>query len=334
MLTLKPIGDELRWEKFLLASDQVNFLQSWRYGEMQKSLGRQVIRLGIFNNSRLEGIVQLIQVIAKRATYFECPGGPVMAWTKENVKFANRELRILAESHRASFIRMRPNVLATPENLNLVKKNGWRRAPMHLTAETTWVLPLLPSEEEIFRNMRKTTRYLVKKAEKLGVKISQSTDERDIKTLYKLQQETVDRKHFVPFSEEFFLSEFRAFLPDNIRLFKAEYQGKILALAMILFYGTEAVYHYSGSSNFHREVPASYLLQWEVIREAKRRGLSRYNFWGFSDNPKHRFYGPSLFKRGFGGHEVKYMPAQDIVVSPAYWLDWGFETLRRIYRHL
>jgi lipid II:glycine glycyltransferase (peptidoglycan interpeptide bridge formation enzyme) len=131
-----------------------------------------------------------------------------------------------------------------------------------------------------------------------------------------------------------FLAELKAFLPDNISLFKATYQGEVLALAMILFYGREAVYHYSGSSNAHREVPASYLLQWEVIKAAKKLGFKRYNFWGYSDNPRHRFYGPSLFKRGFGGHEEKYLPAHDIIASPIYWFDWGFETLRRIYRHL
>ena len=205
---------------------------------------------------------------------------------------------------------------------------------MHLTAETTWVLPLEPSEEELLKNMRKTTRYLIKKAEKLGVKVSQSTDPQDIDRLYKLQQETVDRKHFVPFSQDYFLAELKSFLPDKIRLFKAGYQGKILAIAMIIFYGTEAVYHYSGSSNVNREIPASYLLQWEVIKTAKKLGMKRYNFWGYTADPRHRFFGPSLFKAGFGGREVRYLPAQDLVVSQAYWPNWLVETLRRKLRRL
>jgi lipid II:glycine glycyltransferase (peptidoglycan interpeptide bridge formation enzyme) len=216
----------------------------------------------------------------------------------------------------------------------MFKQMGLVKAPMHLTAETTWVLPLDPAEDELFKGMRKTTRYLIKKAIKEGVEIKQSTDEKGIEKLYRLQQETVGRKHFVPFSQNYFLAELRSFLPDNIRLFSATYKGVVLALAMILFYGTEAVYHYSGSSNAHRDVPASYLLQWEVIKEAKKRGFKRYNFWGYTDNPKHRFYGPSLFKKGFGGHEEKYMPAYDLVVKPVYWLDWCFETFRRIARHL
>ncbi|OIN88865.1 hypothetical protein COW80_01620 [Candidatus Beckwithbacteria bacterium CG22_combo_CG10-13_8_21_14_all_01_47_9] len=326
MFELRPIEDRKQWEEFLLASAQVNFLQSWGWGMMQQELKKLVFRLGVFNRGRLTGILQLIKVTAKRATYFECPGGPVIDWSGSIHPWLFEQLKRFARDHGASFIRIRPNILS--------QDIGLRRAPMHLTAETTWVLPLLPGEDELLKNMRKTTRYLIRKAEKLEVQISRSTDPKEIDRLFQLQQETVDRKHFVPFSRDYFLAELKAFLPDNIRLFKACYQGKVLALAMIIFYGQEAVYHYSGSSNAHREIPASYLLQWEVIKAAKKLGLKRYNFWGYTRNPRHRFYGPSLFKAGFGGHEIKYLPAQDLIVSPAYWFNWVVETWRRKWRRL
>lgn len=326
MFKLKPIDDQRQWEKFLLSSEQVNFLQSWQWGKMHQSLGQAVWRYGIYKEKTLIGILQLIKVKAKRATYLECPGGPIIDWNSPIVPWLFNQLKSLAKDSGASFIRIRPNIL--PQDL------GLRKAPMHLHAETTWILPLEPSEETLLKNMRKTTRYLVKKAEKLGVKVSQSTDSRDIDLLYKLQQETVGRKHFVPFSRDYFLAELKSFLPDNIRVFKASYHGRPLAIAMIIFYGAEVVYHYSGSSNLHRDIPVSYLLQWEVIKTAKKRGFARYNFWGYTKNPKHRFYGPSLFKAGFGGREVEYLAAQDLVVSSAYWLNWLLETLRRKWRRL
>lgn len=326
MFELRPVDNHKQWEEFLLASAQVNFLQSWGWGEMQRQLKKPVFRLGVFDGGQLTGILQLIKVAARRAIYLECPGGPVIDWSGHVHPWLFKQLKRFARDNGASFIRIRPNILA--------KDLGLKKAPMHLTAETTWVLPLDKSEAELLKNMRKTTRYSIKKAQTLGVKISQSVDPKDIDRLFKLQQETVDRKHFVPFPREYFLAELKAFLPDNIRLFKASYQGKVLALAMIIFYGREAVYHYSGSSNLNREVPVSYLLQWEVIKTAKARGLERYNFWGYTANPKHRFFGPSLFKKGFGGHEVEYLPAQDLVVSLAYWPNFIVETLRRRRRRL
>ncbi|MDP4031092.1 MAG: peptidoglycan bridge formation glycyltransferase FemA/FemB family protein [Candidatus Beckwithbacteria bacterium] len=326
MFKLKPIADQPVWENFLLASDQVNFLQSWQWGQMHQTLGHQIWRLGVYQDNHLSGLIQLIKVKAKRATYLECPGGPVIDWSGSVHPWLFKELTQIARENNASFIRLRPNIF--PQDL------GLNQAPMHLHAETTWVLPLSLSEAELLKNMRKTTRYLIKKASKLGVEVSQSTDEKDIDRLVKLQQETVDRKHFVPFSRDYFLAELNSFLPDHIRLFKASYQGRLLAIAMVIFYGYEAVYHYSGSSNQDREVPASYLLQWEAIKTAKKMGLKRYNFWGYTDNPRHRFFGPSLFKKGFGGHEIKYLPAQDLIISPSYWLNYALETLRRKWRRL
>ena len=284
MFEVKAINDQATWEKFLLTSPQVNFLQSWGWGEMQLALKKPVFRLGVFDRGRLTGVLQLIKVAAKRATYFECPGGPVIDWSGAVHPWLFGQLKQLARENGASFIRIRPNILT--------QDLGLRKAPMHLTAETTWVLPLEKNEDELLKNMRKTTRYLIKKAETLGVEVSQSTDPQDIDLLYRLQQETVDRKGFVPFSQDYFLAELKAFLPDRVRLFKASYQGQVLAMAMIIFYGAEAVYHYSGSSNKNREIPASYLLQWQVIKTAKKLGLARYNFWGYTKNPRHRgFFG-------------------------------------------
>ena len=107
-------------------------------------------------------------------------------------------------------------------------------------------------------------------------------------------------------------------------------------MSFIIFYGQEAVYHYSGSSDKLRHIPASSLLQWRAILEAKRRGLARYNFWGIakSDNLKHRFAGVSLFKKGFGGERLDYLRTHDLPVSPVYYLTYLFETLRNKSRHL
>lgn len=334
MFAVRPINNQRLWEGFLLASDQANFLHSWYWGEMHRRLNRKVIRLGLYQNSHLAGLIQLIKVTAKRATYFECPGGPVIDWDQSTISWLADYLKAWSRSEQASFIRIRPNILASPASLAWLRRAGLRPAPMHLQAQTTWILPLAKTEAEIMAGMRKTTRYLIRKAEKLGVTVSQTVEPAAIDRLYRLQQETVGRKHFIPFSREYFAAELQAFLPDNIRLFTARWRGRVLAAALIVFYGREAVYHYSGSSNRHREVPASYRLQWEIIRAAKQRGLDRYNFWGYTDNPRHRFYGPSLFKQGFGGNRLDYVPAHDLVTGAGYWPNLVVETWRRRVRHL
>jgi len=338
MLTIKLIDNKKTWEDFLLKSDQVNFLQSWNWGEFHQNLGHKIFRLGFFQNNQLQGLALLIKVKARRGTYLECPGGPVIDWHKKPYldAFIN-QIKKLSRPENISFLRIRPNILETKENLDKLKSHRFIKAPMHLHAETTWVLDLDKSEEELLKNMRKNTRYSIKKAQKLGVEIEKTTNQKDVDLLYDLQMEAVKRHKFTPFSKEYFLKQLQSFKDDHqIQLFKASYQSKVLAISFIIFYGQEAVYHYSGSSNQLRHIPASYLLQWQAIKAAKQRGLKRYNFWGITkeDNPKHRFAGVTLFKKGFGGYQLDYLSAHDLPLKPSYWLTHLFETLRRKLRRL
>ncbi len=338
MLSYKIIDQKSVWEKFLNDSDQTSFLQSWNWGEFHQSLGRQIFRLGLIQNNRLVGLALLIKIKAKRATYFECPGGPVLNWDDSSqVKAAIQLIKLLAKEESVSFVRIRPNIIKTNDRLQQVKGLGFIKAPMHLHAENTWVLNLNQPEEELLKAMRKNTRYSIKQAAKLGVTVIKSYDQADIDVLYDLQLEVVRRRNFVPFSKQHLQKQFQAFSADNqIQLFKAVFQGQILAIAFIIFYGQEAVYHYSGSSSQLRQIPASYALQWAAIQEAKKRGLARYNFWGIAptDNPKHRFSGVTLFKKGFGGQPVDYLPAHDLIIHPGYWFNYIIESWRRLYRHL
>ena len=73
----------------------------------------------------------------------------------------------------------------------------------------------------------------------------------------------------------------------------------------------------------------------EAMRDARERGIKRYNFWGIvgEDETDHRFYGVSVFKRGFGVEELAYVPAQDLVIKPLQYLKpWLIETIRRRQR--
>jgi lipid II:glycine glycyltransferase (peptidoglycan interpeptide bridge formation enzyme) len=80
----------------------------------------------------------------------------------------------------------------------------------------------------------------------------------------------------------------------------------------------------------------NYLLQWEAIKEAKKRNMQTYNFWGISpnENPNHRFSGVTKFKIGFGGSRVDYLHAHDLPISSWYWAVYLLESLRKSSRRL
>jgi len=338
MLTVKPVTNKKIWENFCLSSNQANFLQSYNWGEFHSKINHPVFRLGVFDDQALKGVAQIIKIQAKRATYLECPGGPIIPWQDKSIRQTLfTSIKQLAKQEKASFLRLRANIPATKENLSIAKRLKLIKAPMHLHAETTWVLDLKPPLESLLKSMRKNTRYSIRKAEKLGVKVELSSSIQDINTLYQLQLQVAKRSKFIPFSKDYLLKQFQTFNQDNqIQLFKAIYKGQVLAISFILFYGKEAVYHYSGSSSQLRNIPASYALQWAAIKEAKSRGLSFYNFWGIAppNQPHHRFSKVTLFKQGFGGRQLDYLPAHDLPFNLTYYLTYLFETLRRLTRRL
>lgn len=335
---VKEITDKKTWESFLLSRTPRSFLQSWGWGEVNRKTGEKIFRLGFLKDRKLAGVCLIIKQKAKRGPHLLIPGGPFIDWNdKPLVKFFVEFLRKLAKEEQAWFIRARLELLDTPENNNKFKRLGFVFAPMHLHAENTWVLDITKSEEELLAGMRKSTRYLVKKSQIENLKIDISKDKKYASVLYSLQKETAKRHGFVGFPQKLFEIEIEEFAKDdNAQVFICRKGKKVLAVAIIVFYGDSAYYHFSGSTSEFSKIPFSYFLQWEIIREAKKRGMKYYNFWGIApnDNPKHRFAGVTLFKTGFGGKRVDWLHAHDLPISRNYWLTYVFETLRRFFRRL
>lgn len=336
-ITIKDIDNKNEWEKFLSLHPEANFLQSWYWGEFYINLGNKIQRTGFYSKDRLIGIMLSIVENAKRARYLIVPGGPIIDWKNtELIKAFVSEIKKIAIANECVFIRVRPQLESSTLSKTLFKQNGFINAPIHLHAELTSQLDITKAEETLLANMRKTTRYEIKKAIKEGVKITTFKDPSKIKEFYDLQIETAKRQKFVPFSFKYLQEQFRIFV-DNGKalLFKADIRNKLLAEAFVIYYGKEAVYHYAVSTLLERKYPGAYLIQWEAIKEAKKRGMTRYNFWGVSpiDKENHRFSGLSLFKRGFGGQDVEYLHAQDLVINyPRYLLNYIIESFRKRVR--
>ncbi len=334
----KVIEDKSTWEGFMEGHPESNFLQSWYWGLFQESLGRKIFRVGFVKGKKLEGVMFCYIESSKRGRFLVIPGGPIINWDdKKMAKEFVSQVKRLAGENTCVFARCRPQLIDNETSKKLFEHLDFKKAPMYLHAELTSQLDITKSEEELMSNMRKATRYEVRKAGNLGIKVVKNGDE-NIKTFYELQIETAKRQKFVPFSRDFLLKQFDIFINNNKAvLYTAMHEGKILAQAFIIFYGQEAVYHYGASTNEGRKYPGAYLLQWEAILEAKKRGQSRYNFWGVSplDSADHRFAGLSLFKRGFGGQDIAYLPAQDLVINKGrYLINYYIEKIRRKVRNV
>lgn len=314
---------------------KTNFLQSPVWQKTNELIGHKVIV------DKLDGKNDTYMIIknAKRGRYLEIPGGPVLDWKKdEKTAKAIQKMLQIAKQQRCAFVRVRPQLLDTPENRDILKSLGAKLSPMHLAAEHTVILDLKKPEEELLATMRRQTRYEVRRAMKLGIEVESGNSEALFREFHQVQKDTATRQHFVPPDLKTLLAEREAF-GKNAKIYVAKTAGEHqpIAYGLILIDGEEAEYYEAASTDLNRKLPGAYALQWQVIRDLKKAGILRYNLWGIAppNQPHHRYAGVTTFKTGFGGEVVAYLPAHDFIVSKIkYAPDYLIETLRKKRRHL
>lgn len=330
---IKPVTDKNTWDKFLNQYAPDSLFQTWNWGEVVNygmEINNSFRRIGLYDDEKLLGIAQIVKVRAKRGTFLHIRHGPVLAsWDKEYLIFLLNSLKKDAKNQNIWFIRISPQIEDNTKNNQLLKNLGALDSPIHaMDGEYVWVLPLDKDEKALLTGMRKTTRYLIKKAAKIGVVIEKSDD---INNFLKLYEDTTKRHRFV--KHKGLEEEFSVFSKEGqLSLYFAKYDNKIIAGALILFIGNQAIYHHGASIS--NEIPGSYAIQWEAIKEAKQRGKSLYNFWGIAPEgkPHHPWNGLTLFKTGFGGEIRQYLHTKDIPLTPLYILTYGIETVRKWHK--
>lgn len=351
-MEIRQIINKDEWENFVLSQLNTFFVQSIHYGEFYEKLGEKFWIFGVYENDKLLGGSLVVSVHAKRGNFLYLPYGPICGLNHEEegnnipeschgtdgrlFQLVNY-LKVFAKNNQYDFIRFSPFIPDSQENRNSYKQMGFRPAPMHILAETTWLLDLSASEEELLAAMNKNHRNLIRRCEREGVKIVKSNNVTDLEKFNQLHDETAKRHNFHRFSNKYILDEFSVFASQNqASVFNATLpSGELDSSAIIMYYGNMAAYRHGASLNLNPKLPSSYLLQWEAIKEAKRQGIRWYNFWGIApegSSPKHPFYGITHFKKGFGGMQKDLLHCHDLPITKKYWLNWLIESIRKINR--
>ena len=327
----------MKWDDVIKKFPEANFLQSPMFGKMHELLGEKVITES-YGKDGEEGHALMIVKNARRGRYLEIPCGPLIDWqNKRLVDETLSKIRQVAASEKCVFVRMRPQLLASQQTTGMLEKNGLRTSPMHLAAEHTVMIDLTKSEDELLSNMRRQTRYDVRRSEKLGIKVTKDNSEALFKEFHKVQDETARRQNFVPPDLKTLLAEREAF-GDRAEIYVAKTaEGQPIAYGLIIKDGLEGDYFEAASTELNRKLPGAHALLWQAMRDLKAEGYQRFNLWGIAPagQPNHRYAGVTTFKTGFGGEIVEYVLAHDLVISRVKYLkNLVVETARKKKRHL
>lgn len=348
--SVSRVEDKEAWEQLNLSCSEKTFMQSWSSKEWREAMGQKVDLWGVFSGRELLGgaLVAKLPVIKKGGfgiSFYFLPHGPLVRADRQSdkeriMKDLMEHLQKKARADRGvAFIRLAPAWPNDSSAMNILGKLGFQPAPMFITPEVTWELDITLPEEDILAGMRKTTRYLIKKGLANDELVCQvGSEPADLEVFLDLYRQTVGRHAFQAFTLDYLRKEMEFLGQENqLSVLSAHYRGQPLAAAMIVFYDKTAYYHQGASANVQpKDAPASYLIQWKAIQEARKRGCQRYNFWGIADrdDPRHAYHGLSLFKKGFGGERLEYVPTHDRVIRWTYHPNYLLEKIRRKKRNL
>jgi lipid II:glycine glycyltransferase (peptidoglycan interpeptide bridge formation enzyme) len=265
------------------------------------------------------------QVLVRKPRLFPwafayAPRGPVFeCWSPATLDAFTSALHsaVAAGPARISHVRIEPEIeLGGPADVDgefrhALRRCGWR-VGTPIQPPRTRQVDLRPEESALWGDLRKKWRQYVNKARKGEVRVVDATVDR-LPEFYSIYRETARRAGFVIRTYESYLGVWQAFERLGMaRLLMAEGpDGVGLATLFLLRVGDRVVEPYGGMTPAGADCRANYLLKWEAMRTSREQGATSYDMWGISHE------GIEHFKAGFGGREIKYVGAWDLVLDPA-----------------
>lgn len=311
------------WDEFLAKQKQSQFLQSWRWGELAKKEGAKVFRVGVEDSGELVAVAALIKKSIFGFNYFFCPRGPVISLKVESlkvIKFLFDEVGKIAKREKIIFLRFEPELEIGNWKLEIERS-------IDIEPSKTSIVNLQRTEGDLLAAMHQKTRYNIRLAEKKGVTVRVAGAE-DFDQFWRIMKETVERDGFRLHSKEHY-QKMLALDDGFIKLFLAEYEGRVVAAVLAGLFGDMVTYIHGASANADRNIMAPYLLHWQIMKTCQADGFKYYDLNGIDEN---KWPGVTRFKMGFGGEIVNYPGTFDLVFNKAWYN--VYKVLRALRRKL
>ena len=319
--------DEERWNRLLLHSLYPSFRQSISYEYSKQSGGREVATyIFMKDDCDVAGVHYSVKQYG--------PGLFIVADILSGFVFKNEPDVILLEylvthfidfsrSKGADYIRIYtwlPRIIAGDQTKyealfnNILFPKGFKAIG---EGRHTYWINLSKSEDELLRNMKRQTRYDVKKGLKSSIINSKYlSPENDIINEFWILYKTIaENKGFNMYSEEKFKRETISLMNAGMAvLFVETYNEDKINFSLASNFGIASYLHGAVDLRFkkYRDCPSpGHLAQWKMITEMKSRGARIYDM-GFCPGPvpvtDHPAYDIWRFKYGFGGDHVEFLP--------------------------
>jgi peptidoglycan pentaglycine glycine transferase (the first glycine) len=331
-----PASPAADWDAFVAASDPGSYLQLRGWATVKAVNGWSAVTVDDRDapGGRIGAQVLVRQPRPLPWAFAYAPRGPVAAaWTAASIDAFTAALRrdLDAGRGRVSHVRIDPEIEAGGPHdeggalRRALRDAGWRPATP-IQPNSTRIIDLRADEEALQADLRKKWRQYVNRARKAGIRVVDAEGDR-LGDFYAIYRETAERAGFLIRTEQAYRDVWEAFRPaGNARLLFAETPaGEPQATLFLVRSGPRVVEPYGGMTAAGAESRANYLLKWEAIRSSKQQGATSYDLWGLATG------GIAHFKTGFGGREVHYIGAWDLVLDPLVRLTYDAAQRGRVW---
>lgn len=319
--------DAPQWDRFCDTHEYGHLLQKSDWGMVKRTTGWDDVRIAVYDDGLLCAGAQVLTRRRYGVALCYVPRGPLLCDDHLINQALIAAITAYAKRQRAIAVRYEPNVVAT----DLVAHAYTRVLATHhcqtsstLQPQHTIYTALDGDNNQLLKRMTKGHRAAIKRAQRDGVSVRIGYGTHDLKTFMDIMRHTGQRNAFDVHQQDYYAQVWQRFgSHNNAILLIAEYQGAPVAAAMIVAHPHVACYLYGGSYEAAFTCGANHLIQWHALCWARDRGCQHYDAWGIP-YPSHtppegeipQMAGLILFKKGFGGSDVSFLPAHTQVLMP------------------
>ena len=279
-------------------------LQTWGWGDVQSRAGWSVERVKLGGGSMAS--VQIRSVGPVREAYI--PRGPVPATTES--------IDALVEWARAAkMAKLRLEPEAPPVFGEVLSQRGFVKGNP-TQPEHTRILELKPPDA-MLASFKQGRRYNIRTGQKRGAVVEEGKDAAELAR----QTAAVERRESINLPAQAYYELLLEHLPwcrTYVARHPETHEG--LAAVLVARHGGRAYHLFAGRTGAHPEMMGNDLAWWAGIKAAAEAGCRDYDLWGVPPpgaGPEHPWHGLGFFKAEYGGEEVAYAGAWELVLSSA-----------------
>lgn len=261
-------AEAARWDEFLGAQASGSFYHRFAWKDInERNFGHQTFFLAAQRGDRIVGVFPLVLVSSRLFGRILCSmpfvnyGGPCSS-DPEAMTLLLDEMVALAARWRADYAEIR----------SLEKLTRELPTALHKVSMT---LALQPDPETLWNAFTSKHRTNIRRIYKNGLHVTSGHLDL-LDTFYGVLAESW-RQHGTPIYRRRYFADILSAFPQETRIFVAYHDKTPVAAAFNGYYRDTVEGMWAGTDSRYRNMQASYVLYWEMIKDACERGFVHYH---------------------------------------------------------